>query len=95
MICKAIEMTDEELLKATFETYKVVKKHDFIPESLFFYLENTGKLVLTPQQKGAIITRVMPTYWHHPSTDTKARARAEARKIAVADYFNEMIKTGK
>lgn len=82
-----IEMTDEELLTATFETYKVIKNPFVIPESVFFYLEKTGKLVMTNRQKWKIMERI-----NCPDPEKK---KATCRKVAVSEYFNELILNGR
>lgn len=81
-----IEMPDEELVKATLETYKLLKNLFVIPESVFFYLEKTGRIILTNEQKNEIKSRV--------TGDDPVTVKATCRKLAVANYFDELIKTG-
>lgn len=81
-----IEMTDEDLLTATFEVWKMIKKPDLIPESVYHYLVEKGKINLTIEQKKDIRERV-----YSSDIDEKG-IRILCRKIAVSDYFKTLLK---
>lgn len=81
------EIIDEELLKTTFECYKLIKNPFVIPESVFFYLEKTGKLVMSNRQKWVIMQRI-----NCPDPEKK---KGTCRKVAVSEYFNELILNGR
>jgi hypothetical protein len=79
-----IPMTDEELLTATFETWKIIQKPDVIPESVYFYLEGEGKITLSKVQKEDIAARVSRAGL------SKELHRTMCRKVVVAEYFKSL-----
>jgi hypothetical protein len=81
---KPIPMTDEELLSATYEVWKLVKKADVIPESVYFYLVGEGKINLTTDQKKEIAARV------HRQGLTPELYKTTCRKVTVEDYFKSL-----
>jgi hypothetical protein len=86
-----IKMTDEELLKASFETYRVINNCNFIPESLWPYLVSSGKASLTLEQNKAIKKRVK---LENPDISAEIGI-ALCKKIATAEYFNNCITENK
>lgn len=79
-----IEMSDEDLLTATHEVWKLIQKPDVIPESVYFYLEGEGKIALTDVQKKDIAARVS-----HAGL-SKELHKTMCRKTVVAEYFKSL-----
>lgn len=83
-----IPMSDEELLKATFEVYKVVPNYEFIPSSLYNYLAASREIKVPEEEKREIMNIVLGKHKNMPH-----EARVEqCHKIAVSRYFNQKIK---
>lgn len=103
---KGPEMTDEELLQATFETFKVIKKHELIPVSIYDYLVQENEIILTDPQKIEIKKKVkvliQSACTNDPSfareyeriIDKNTHLNNESKKFAVAMYFNSLILKG-
>jgi hypothetical protein len=86
-----IPMSDQELLTATFETYKILLNYNFIPESVYAYLVGAGKLVLDTENKKRIFNGIKKA---HPDMDFKDGVSL-CKKIATAEYFNNCITENK
>jgi hypothetical protein len=85
-----IEMSDKDLLEATYQSYRIIKKHEFIPESVFSFLESEKMIDLTVEEKQQLKESVQKAF---PEVTDPKELKVLCRKIAVARFFDYLIKS--
>lgn len=100
------DITDEDLVNASLQVYKMVEKYELIPISVYDYLLAEGKLLLTNEQKREIKTHVQKlinqnlvyddsfAQTYERLNDKETFLKNECKKFAVARYFDSLILKG-